>query len=186
MTKAAAVVRTADHAEKVFKDAATRFDKVTSNMQSAVANLEQRLAAPVQARAAHTIAVDVRTYVRSLKDGERMGFIRQAIERGDADTVSSILGGPSYLSGIDPAAQTVLLRMWHETANPIAAKRMRAMQAALDLLGKNAPRFTSRWSAPSGCRITRSSSSARPRRRLTKPLHPERIFQQFDKATGIP
>ena len=142
MTEAAQIVRTADHAEKVWKDAAARFDKVTANMQSGIAKMEAELSAPVQARAAHTISVEVRSYVRSLPDGSRMGFIRQAIERGDVDSVSAVLGGPAYLSGIEPAMQAILLRMWHEKANPVAAKRIKAMTAALDLLGTNAPLVT--------------------------------------------
>lgn len=142
MTEAAQIVRTADHADKVYKDAAARFDKVTANMQSGIAKLEQELSRPVEARAAHTISVEVRSYVRSLPDGSRMGFIRQAIERGDTDSVSAVLGGPAYLSGIEPAMQAILLRMWHEKANPVAAKKIKAMTAALDLLGTNAPLIT--------------------------------------------
>lgn len=139
MNEAAAVVRIADHADKVFKNAAARFDKVTANLHSGVAAIEKELTAPVQARAAHTIAVEIRGHVKALSTGERMGFVHRAIENGDFDTVSSILGAPAYLTGITPEAQAILLRMWHEKANPVAAKRVRAMKAALDLLGTNAP-----------------------------------------------
>jgi hypothetical protein len=48
--------------------------------------------------------------------------------------VSSILGAQPYLSGIDAATRAALTRMWHEKANPIAAKRLRAMQVARDLI----------------------------------------------------
>jgi hypothetical protein len=139
MTEPARVVRIADHADRVGKDAAARFDKVTANMQSGIALLEKELTAPVQARAAHTIAVEIRAHIKGLASDQRLGFVRNAINRGDADTVSSVLGAPSYLSGIEPEAQAILLRMWHEKANPVAAKRLRAMQGALDLLGTKAP-----------------------------------------------
>jgi hypothetical protein len=47
-----------------------------------------------------------------------------------------VLAAPAYLSGIDPAMQASLLRMWHVKQNPVKEKRLRAMQAALDLVGQ--------------------------------------------------
>lgn len=139
MTPEAAVVRTADHAEKVYKDAAARFDKVTANMQSGIAKMEQELSRPVEARAAHTIAVEIRNHAKAMDSTKLHAFIRQAIVQGDEVTVSSVLGAPPYLSGLTPEFQQTYVRMWHEKANPVAAKRIRAMKGALDLLGTNAP-----------------------------------------------
>jgi len=137
MTEAAAVVRTADHAEKVFKIAATRFDKVTANLTSGIANMEKDLNTPVQAHASHHIASEIRAHIKGQKSP--MDFVRNAIERGDKDTVSAALGAPPYLTGLTPEMQAGLLRMWNEKTNPLAAKRMRAMKAGLDLIGSNAP-----------------------------------------------
>ena len=132
------MVRTADHADKVFKDAATRFDKVSANMQSGIAKMEAELSRPVEARAAHTIAVEIRNYVRAMDSGKLHTFILQAIEQGDEATVSSVLGAPAYLSGLTPEFQKTYSRMWHEKQNPVAAKRIRAMQGALSLIHNNA------------------------------------------------
>jgi hypothetical protein len=74
--------------------------------------------------------------------GELHTFIRRAIVQGDEVTVSSVLGAPPYLSGLTAEFQKIYTRMWHEKANPLAAKRIRAMQGALDLLGTNAPLIT--------------------------------------------
>lgn len=54
-------------------------------------------------------------------------------------TVSAVLGAPAYLSGLTDEWQAMLLRQWHEKANPKAAKRLRAMRAVMDLIQDRAP-----------------------------------------------
>jgi hypothetical protein len=111
----------------------------------------------VVARASHVISTEIRAHVKALPGAQGIDFVRAAIERGDADTVSAILGAPPYLSGIDHDTQAVLLRMWNERANPLAGKRLRAMQAASELL--------QRWScvrgaAKGGWRLPRPNDRA--------------------------
>lgn len=143
MTEAAVVLRVADAAERTYKDAAARFDKVTANMQAGIALLEKELTTPLETRTAHPLSVEVRNYLRGLQaEGKSpLNFVRQAIEAEDTETVSAALGAPAYLAGLTPEMQTVLLRMHHERSNPQAAKRLRAMTAALELLGSNAPKL---------------------------------------------
>lgn len=138
LTEAAQLIRTQDMADKVFQRAAAAFDKVSANLQSGIALIEKELTTPVQSRAVHSIAVEIRNYVRGLKaeGGSPMDFVRNAILSGDLDGASAALGAPPYLSGLTPEAQAVLLRMYHEKNNPVAAKRQRAMKAALDLVGQ--------------------------------------------------
>ena len=137
MTEAAQVLRTAVHADKVFSDAAAKIDRVSAAMQNSIDAIEKELSQPVQARAAHTIAVEIRNFIRTQKCPT--DFVIKAINSGDVDTVSAVLGAPSFLTGLDDAMQSTLLRMWHEKQNPQSAKRVRAMKAALGLLGSNAP-----------------------------------------------
>lgn len=139
MTEAAAVLRTAEHADKVLQSATARFDRASKNMKAGIDLIEKELNAPVIARASHVISTEVRAHCKGLTTGQRMGFVTAAIDRGDADTVSAILGAPSYLSGITDDMKGALLRMWNSKTNPGAVKRQRAMQAALDLLDRNAP-----------------------------------------------
>ena len=136
LTEAAQLMRTQDMSDKVFKNAAGALDKALANMKSGISLIETELAQPMQARAAHLIAQEIRTYARGLKSqgGSVLDFVRRAIESGDSDTVSSVLGAQPYLSGITDDMQKVLLRMAHEKADPVRAKRLRAMQAARDLL----------------------------------------------------
>jgi hypothetical protein len=143
LTEAAQVLRVADAAERTYKDAAARFDKVTANMQAGIAVLEKELTTPLETRTAHPLSVEVRSYLRGLQDAGKspLNFVKQAIESGDSETVSAALGAPAYLSGLTPEMQTVLLRMHHEKSNPIGAKRLRAMKGALELLNSNAPKL---------------------------------------------
>lgn len=134
LTEAAQLIRTQDMADKVFQRAAAAFDKVSSNLQSGIALIEKELTTPVQSRAAQTIAVEIRNYIRTVKSP--MDFVRNAIVTGDVDSASAALGAPAYLSGLTPEAQAVLLRMFHEKQNPALVKRQRAMQSALDLVGQ--------------------------------------------------
>lgn len=134
LTEAAQLIRTQDMADKVFQRAAAAFDKVSANLQSGIALIEKELTTPVQSRAAQTIAVEIRNYIRTVKSP--MDFVRNAIVTGDVDSASAALGAPAYLSGLTPEAQAVLLRMYHEKHNPALVKRQRAMQSALDLVGQ--------------------------------------------------
>ena len=134
LTEAAQLIRTQEMADKVFQRAAAAFDKVSANLQSGIALIEKELTTPVQSRAAQTIAVEIRNYIRTVKSP--MDFVRNAIVTGDVDSASAALGAPAYLSGLTPEAQAVLLRMFHEKQNPALVKRQRAMQSALDLVGQ--------------------------------------------------
>ena len=143
MTPAAVTLRTSDAADRVFKDAAARFDRVHANMQAGISQLEKDLTTPLETRTAHPLSIEVRNYLRGLREAGKspLDFVRQAIESGDSETVSAALGAPAYLSRLTPEMQTVLLRMHHEKSNPIGAKRLRAMKGALELLHNNAPKL---------------------------------------------
>lgn len=67
-----------------------------------------------------------------------MGFVRSLIDSGD-DSVTAVLGGPAFLSGIDGEAQAVFTRMYHERQNPAAVARLTTMQGAAALIESNAP-----------------------------------------------
>ena len=58
----------------------------------------------------------------------------QAIKDGDEVTLSAVLGAPSYLSGLTADAQKVYVRQMRERLMPDKAKRLRACQAAAELI----------------------------------------------------
>jgi hypothetical protein len=135
LTPADRVLRVADVADKVMERATRAFDKAAANMRSGIENIEKQLTAPVESRAAQTIAVEVRAYIRTVNSP--MDFVMNAINSGDHTSALAVLGAPAYLSGLKPDAQAALLRIYHAKHNPGLVKRQRAMQAAADLLDRN-------------------------------------------------
>lgn len=134
--EAAALIHTADFADKLTLQLAKRFDSATAGLSRVIEGLEAELSQPIEGAGVGAMAGEIRAFVRGMSDGERMGFIRKAIEAGDNRTVGACLGGPAYLSGLTPEMQTALLRVHHEKANPRAAKQLRAAKAGLELLGE--------------------------------------------------
>lgn len=131
-------IKIQDAADRAFQKFAPQFDKVYHNMRNSIAALEKELTAPIEAQGAHTISTQIRDHVKGLGSAA-LPFIHAAINKGDTVTVSAIMGAPAYLSGITPEMQATLLRQWHEKVNPQAAKRIRAMTAAMDLIRDSTP-----------------------------------------------
>ena len=132
------LIETDNFAEKQFKKIARQFDNVSANLNTVVKSIETELTAPIESKGAHTLATEIRRYVAELPDNERMAFVQQAIKDNDQRTATAILGGPAYLSGITTDMQSVLTRMYHTHHNPRQAKRLKAAQGALTLIGERA------------------------------------------------
>lgn len=130
-----ALIETQNFADKLTGNLAKRFDSATANLTRVIEGLERDLSQPLEGRGVGAMSGEIRSYVHSLPEGQRMGFIQKAIEAGDERTVGAVLGGVPYLSGITPEMQTMLLRLHHEKTNPRAAKQLRAAKAGLELIG---------------------------------------------------
>lgn len=137
--EAAALIHTADFADKMTTQLAKRFDSATANLNRVIEGLERDLSQPIEGKGVGAMASEIRAFVRSLPDGQQMAFIRNAIEAGDERTTGAVLGGVAYLSGITPEMQNILLRLHHEKSNPRAAKQLRAAKVGLTILGERAP-----------------------------------------------
>ncbi len=137
LTEAAQLIRTQDHADKLFSKSAGALDKALANMKSGIALLERELSTSMDSAAAGTYGREIREHVRSMESGKRISFVTQAIETGDIQTAAAVLSAPAYLTGLTPEIQKTLTRAWHERNNPVAAKRLRAMTAAEELIVKN-------------------------------------------------
>lgn len=130
------VIATQDLADKLTLNLAKRFDSASAGLTRVIEGLERDLSQPIEGRGVGAMSAEIRAYVKSLPEGQQMGFIRNAIEAGDERTVGAVLGGVPYLSGITPEMQNVLLRLHHEKTNPRAAKQLRAAKAGLELIGE--------------------------------------------------
>jgi hypothetical protein len=133
------IIQTDDYAQRQFARIAKGFDMTRANLERGITSIEAELAKPVESKAAHTVATEIRGFVRGLDTGERMTLVQRAIDEGDHITATAILGAPAYLSGFDPKMQAVLLRQYHERHNPQMSKRLKAMQGAKDLIERNGP-----------------------------------------------
>jgi hypothetical protein len=137
-TPEARLIQLDDFASKQRERVTRTFDSVRTNLVNGIAALERDLTQPVVARASASISAEVRSHVKSLPTGKRMEVIRTAIENGDQEVATAVLGAPAMLSGIDANMQRVLLRLYHEKTSPSTAKRLRVMQGARDLIERNA------------------------------------------------
>lgn len=134
LNEAAAVINTQDFADKVFARIARAMDSTRASLTKTIASYEKDLSQPVESKAAHPIASEIRAHVKGLTIGERMTVIQKAIREGDIAVATAILGAPAMLSGIDANTQQILTRQYHEHHNPLVARRLRALKGAKALI----------------------------------------------------
>ena len=126
-------------ADRKTLDMAKAFDKAAFAVSSKVKLLESQLNAPLSQSAERThIAAEIRVHVKNMKTEERMTFVREAIERKDAETVGAILGAPPYLSGMSPLEREHQTRQWHRTTQPEKQKRLESLLKVKDMLDNHA------------------------------------------------
>jgi len=129
------VMQVSKFADKKEKEAINAFRRAEEGLRANIDKVEQELSAPVEAKATGTIAAEVRAYAKAMSNApERHSFIMQAIEAGDATTLSALLGAPSYLSGLTVELQRTYVRQYREKMAPELAQRLKAMQGALTLI----------------------------------------------------
>src|SRR5690606_30673747 len=72
LNDAAQLLMTQDFADKVFARIAKHMDGAKANLDRGIAHIEGELAAPVTAKAAASVAAEIRSYAKGLETGERM------------------------------------------------------------------------------------------------------------------
>lgn len=164
------LIETDAFGQKVFAQIAKRFDGAAANLNVVIAGIEREFANPIESKAAGIIAQEIRLHVKGLKTGERMTFVQAAIKDGDQRTATAILGAPSYLSGLNSDMQTTLTRMYHEHHEPVKAKRLRAAQAGLEMIGNRGGLVHTQLSKAIGCIEERNDRGIVTRRIFAKEL----------------
>lgn len=134
LNEAAQLIAVDNHANKVMGKVYASWSRTVDTLNANIAKLDKELNAPVEQRATASMASEIRAYFRGLKDGPRMNALRQAIEAGDEVTVTAVLGGRPYLSGLEPELHAEFLHDWHKAQRPLEAKRLGAMRQAADML----------------------------------------------------
>jgi hypothetical protein len=97
--KSMQVIHTQDLADKVFARIAKGVDSTRANLEKGIAHVEQELSQPVGS--------EIRTYVRGLDTAKLHDFIQKAIDNGDHNMVTAVLGAPSHALLSDLQAQAV-------------------------------------------------------------------------------
>ncbi len=143
LNPAAKLLKVDDYASNLLKSVADKMYQAKRYHEEAVRIIEASFAEPLKQRAAHTISVEVRSYVRSMaatpsgKPGDtvsRLGFLMNAIRDSDSDTLAAVLGAPPFLSGITREDQKILQRRWHEVNNAPSYRKLQAHEAGLALM----------------------------------------------------
>lgn len=137
--EAQVVIETDNLARRKTEQVTRTFDAVRGNLVKGIAHIEAELTAPVTAKAADGIARDIRAHAKAMNTEERHKFVQEALDSGDEVTMSSLLGAPSYLSGLTADFQHTYTRLWRERSSPDMAKRLRAMVGAKEMIERNAP-----------------------------------------------
>jgi DNA-binding Xre family transcriptional regulator len=105
-----------------------------------VKHLENELAKPIKASADRPgIAEQVRTHFKTMALDQRLPALRALIANGDTESASAILGAPAFLSGFEtfkPEVMGPVVKELNAKMQPTVAKRLDAVRAASDFLGK--------------------------------------------------
>lgn len=145
----------ADYADKRMTTATRAFDGALRHVDSNIALIEGQLRAPLRVSAnQNVVAAEVRAHVKVMTSGQRMEFVKQAIDKGDTETVGAVLGAPAYLSGATDLEREHLTRAWNQRSNPLAASKLDALHKAKAILEEHAPKILTETEKGMGARWT--------------------------------
>lgn len=179
---AARLIATDTHATKVMNKVYASWSRTVDTLNANITKLDKELNAPVEQRATASMASEIRAYFRGLDQGPRMNALRQAIEAGDEITVTAVLGGRPYLSGLDPDLHAEYLRDWHNAQRPVEAKKLRAMTAAAEMLNNRYKLLTKAVTDAVGDIKIYETAADGKRQILVKTITPAQVRKQVKES----
>lgn len=139
-TEAQQLLQVSQFAEKHEQRVLKQIDGVMQNLDKSIKATDEMLQGPLEQQSGlGSINEEIRRHIKAMGTEERHKFLQEANANGDTKTMTAVLGAPHYLSGMMPAEQAHYLREFHMQLNPDAARRLKVMKAARDLLGERAP-----------------------------------------------
>lgn len=133
-------LRVADYAEKKQTAVLKELDSARVNLHKAIKATDDMLQTPLEQQSgAGSINTEIRAHFKGLSTGDRVKLIAELNEKADDKSLTAILGAPAYLSGLSDVEHGLYLRQFHERKNPAAAKRLKVMRQAHDLLEQRGP-----------------------------------------------
>lgn len=170
------------HATKVMNKVYASWSRAVDTLNANIAKMDKELNAPVEQRATASMASEIRAYFRDLKPGPRMNALRQAIEAGDEVTVTAVLGGRPYLSGLEPELHAEFLHDWHKAQRPLEAKKLAAMRQAADMLNNRYKLLTKAVSDAVGDIKIYETSKVNGAPILVKTITPAQVRKQVKES----
>jgi hypothetical protein len=134
LTEDGALLKLGDYAYAKQQAATKAMDAATTRLEAGIKFLQESLSKPLQSAADNSVSAEIRSFFKSLSAEERRTRIAEAITKGDAKTVSAVLGTVPYLSGLDDAMRALYTHEWNSRAQPELATRLSVMQKSLDLV----------------------------------------------------
>lgn len=139
-TQKAQVLMAAQLADKYMEKHQRELESCWNKLTAGINHTEAELTKPLEEYAGiGSINSEIRAHFKSMKPGERVQFLSEAMERGDERTLKSVLGAPSYLSGMSEAEAKHLTRNYHTKINPKLAQRLEVMKKTREKLEQAKP-----------------------------------------------
>jgi hypothetical protein len=132
------VLIVSQEADKQRERVLRRLALAETDLRANIAHTEQQLMTPLKEQAGQgSLNTEVRNFVRGLDRSEREAFMRDALERNDESTLTAVLGGPHYLSGLTAVDRDDYLRLHHEKQQPQLVRRLDVMQRVLGMFERS-------------------------------------------------
>jgi hypothetical protein len=125
----------ADVASRNQDRATAAMDSAARSLTAAIAHTRTELETPIKSAATRAMSAEIRAHAAALSPSKR----NELIKTGSRDTLDAILGAEHYLSGLTETEKTVHLRAYFDKYAPDNALRLRAMEAALELVNTRGP-----------------------------------------------
>ncbi len=117
-----------------------KFDLAQRDLAANIAQTEKLLSEPLEQKAGlGSLNVEVRAHAKALSRSDREAFLREALDRGDDATLTAVLGGQHFLSGMSKVDHDHFVWRYHSKRNPELVARLDTMQRFRDRLDRIGP-----------------------------------------------
>lgn len=138
-TDASRLILVSQFAEKTRNQWHSSIDKAQQYYTKLADSIDQSLSAPLEASAVGPLAAEIRSHVKGLSDEQRGKFLGEALQARDVKTLQSVLGAPSYLSGLSPATSQHFSRLYREATAPEAVRKLALIRKVVAVLERAGP-----------------------------------------------
>jgi hypothetical protein len=121
------------------------YNAVAETVETLQANIDRTLTMPKRDAVAAQEASEIRAFVKSKPDIDRLGFVHAAIEAGEIDVAQAVLSASHYVSGFDKSQAKTIRDMAETKFAPDLRKSADAARSLAAQLTKASELFTSKY-----------------------------------------